>query len=286
MPRSRARTVHSALVPIQLLPAELKQHIMVLAFTAPSVAVSALLGTMGLLVLNVFANDDDAQVNTAIYALSHGKLRCTDDMRYTSHCMYKLMDPHHAKSMALDFLDGLFHLFGTGELEYFLWQYDNLIPRQAPHLEPRYASNGWRTAKTLIYAAPRGQLHTDTHVYEGLLHAFDFNNDILHPMGIDRKSLSRITYHKNMAIPLLTYQKYEALLSKRDMGVFVAVVNVASFPVSLDQHGNSVGEPFLYLAPATCTIKNRQVFMSCPFMQQHICDVWREWPEESSVLVQ
>lgn len=280
MSRSRARVVHGDLAKIQLLPAELKQHILVLAFTAPCVPVSALLlGTMGLLVLNVFTNDDEAQLNTAFYALSRGTLGCIADIRYTSHCMYKLMDPHHAKSLALDFLDGLFQ--GLDDLEYFMHRYDHMLPRETPHLEPRYVQNGWRSAKVLVYAAPRGQPHTDNHVYEGILHAFDFNNDILHPLGIDRDNLSRITFHKKMFIPLLTYQKYEALLSSRDMGVFAAVVHVTP-SCAFDDQVNT----FSYLAPATCTKRNRQVSISrSPFMKRHLCDVWREWPE-SLVLVQ
>lgn len=127
----------------------------------------------------------------------------------------------------------------------------------APHLEPSYVCNGWRSANVLVYAAPRGQPHTDKPVYEGLLHAFDFNNDVHHPLGVDRDNLSRITYRKNMPIPLRTYQKYKALLESRDMGVFAAVVHVTSSCV-LDDQVNT----FPYLAPTTCTKRNRPVSIS------------------------
>lgn len=279
MPRSRARVVHGDLARIQLLPAELKQHVLLLAFTAPCVPLSALLGTIGLLVLTLFTNDDEAQLNTAIYALSRGSLSCIADIRHTSLCMYKLMDPHHSKALALDFLEGLFQR--QDDLEYYMRLYDHMLIREDTFLRPRYIGGGWRSAKVLLYAAPRGQTHTDTHVYKGLLHAFDFNNDILNPLGIDRDDLSRITYHKNMDIPLLTYQKYEALLSSRDMGVFAAVVHVTPSCVFDDQVNT-----FSYLAPATCTKRDRRVSISrFPLMERHLCDVWREWPE-SLVLAQ
>jgi hypothetical protein len=179
----------------------------------------------------------------------------------------------------LDFLEGLFQR--QDDLEYFMRRYDHIISREATHLEPRYIRVGWRSAKVLVYAAPRGQPHTDTHVYRGLLHSFDFNNDILHPLSIDRGDILRITYRKNMPIPLLASQKYEALLSSRDMGVFAAVVHVTPSCVFDDQVNT-----FSYLAPATCTKRDQRVSISrFPLMERHLCDVWREWPE-SLVLAQ
>lgn len=274
MPRTRARTPNDHLAPIQLLPPELKQHIFALAFSAPCLPLTALLGAMGLLVLSVFGNDDTSQLNTAIYTLSQGRLRCVEDIRHTSHAMYKLLNPHHATSMAIGYLDSLFSRLD--DLEIFLRRYGHILPREEFPLKPKYALDGWRSAKIVIYAGPRGKPHTDKHVFGGILHAFGFHNDILHPLGIDQDNVTRITYRVNMPLTFLTYHKYDSLLSNRDMGVFAAVVNVTSGRVHDDQ-----GDSFSYLSPVTCSHRNQQAFISrSPFMKEHLCDVWREWPEQ------
>lgn len=266
------RVVPNELARIQLLPSELKQHILMLAFAEPRKPITELLGVMGILVINILKNEDVPSRNFTIYALSQGVLRCVEEIRFTSRSMYKLFDHDYAKLMALNFLKQIFQC--VDDLEFFLRLNGSLLPNDLTHLKVSYVCANWRPAKIVIYAAPRGKIHTDKDIYNGILHAFNFENDVLHPIGINEHNILRIDYANN--IPFLAYRKHDALLSSRDMGVFAAVVAVTKCHVYDNQ-----GDSFRYLAPAGTKREKQTVCISkSPFMPMHLFDVWREWPEE------
>ena len=189
------------------------------------------------------------------------------DANYTSREMCKVLNAKQAESWALHFLHTL-----SGRLddvEYVMKSYgiltETLYGDSGLYLPAHALLRGWRSLKIVIYAAPRGKPHTTTDIFMGILHAFDFENDYLHPLGIDFKKISRATKPS-----FLLEKKPLTLLSSRSMGVFVSVVHASKYDRRF--------EPLSFTFYSKEINKNDIVHLKGPMIfTEHLADVWQSW---------
>lgn len=260
------------------MPPELKQYMLVLAWApnkcphpaflhlglvwAPKAATRKLLGGLGLVLRDMFVHDSTASLDAAIYALSHGICGSVKDIRFLSRRMYKLMDSNYARLSALRFLN---HIFGmTDELELFVRRHNYLLSYMDE------LPIGWRDAKIVIYACPHDRVRKDVDVFNGIMYAFDFNDDCGNPTGISRDEVTEIRYKSRVTHPFLAYTNTDALLSSRDVKVFAAVVNVTYTRCHDDQVWRFVHRSPIDGHPHTVCISEN------PVMEMHLCDVWND----------
>jgi hypothetical protein len=207
---------------MQLAP-ELKSKIIKMAM-GNTIRVWRLTGVIGMLLKQVFKGDSETAFCHFLYDVSAGNLFCYKDIRHLSRSVWMVSQPSHAMSMGLAYLDDMFR--ALDDLEFCLRDCGGMlhVVRETPGWNVRCSVDRWRSCKVVIYAASRGVAHSPTDVFDGILYSFDFCNDILHPVGVDREKLLRIESCKTQ--PFLCFHRMHHLVSNRERGVFACVCKV------------------------------------------------------------
>lgn len=252
---------------LQLVP-ELKSKILKLAM-GNTIDVWRLMGGLGMLLKQIFKGDSQAAFCHLLYDVSAGNLLHYDEIRHLSRSVWMLSQPSHAMSMGLAFLDDMFR--GLDDLEFCLRDCDGMlhVARDTPGLNVRCNVDRWRSCKVVIYAAARGAVHSARDIFDGILYSFDFCNDILHPMGVDRENLLLTKACK--AHPFLAFHHRHYLVSNRERGVFACVCKVQNTRPGFLAGPNSFHYEYneksygCYLYPYSAT-------------RRHLDDVWPPHP--------
>ena len=262
---AECRKRHVTPVCFQSLSSELKVHILVEALSG--VCPGTFLCDYRLLLCAIFSTDVIG-LNFCIYRCSNETLRCVDDMRHAASQLTKLLcDRGFAKSIALDCLRKCCANPPRPPQEHSLW---NVFVRAGVivHSPTAYATP--LRVHVVLYAAPRGKLHTTADVYTGMLVCFNLQRDCLHPLMINVDSICKTT---NVHPPTSTFLKpqTERLLMNRNMGVHCCLLVVGKYFDGC--------APFEQETPDGR--KHTVLYYAIPETRRHVFDIWACWSEET-----